>query len=111
VPVGEEAAQIEGGEHAPLEVDVAMQVGLGDARLVERAEGAPRPFRAEMEGEGGRRGCGAHAMPLAVGFREVEGGSGGTGDVRAKEADRIRNALRAGHRADVRRGATGCQDC
>ena len=95
----------------PLEVDVAIQIGLGDARLVERAEGAPRPLRTEMEDEGGRRVRGAHAMPLAVGLREVEDGSGGTGDVRAKEADRIRNALRAGHRADVRRGAAGCQDC
>src|SRR5262249_45035203 len=77
MPVGKEAPQIERGEHASLEVDVAVQVGLGDARLVERAEGAPRSLRAETKGESGRRGRGAHAMAFTVGFREIESGAAG----------------------------------
>jgi hypothetical protein len=83
VPVGEEAAQAEGGERAPVEVDVAPQVGLGDARLVEGTQGAPRALGAEREGRRGVRG--AYAMPLAVGLHEVEGGGAGAGDMRAKQ--------------------------
>ena len=109
MPVGEEAAQAEGGERAPVEVDVAPQVGLGDARLVEGTQGAPRALGAEREGRRGVRG--AYAMPLAVGLNEVEDGGGGASDMRAKQAHRVRNARRGEYRADARQVSAGCQGC
>ena len=49
VPVVERSPELEGLQHIALDVDIALQIGLGDIPLVERAQRPERPLVAETD--------------------------------------------------------------